>query len=284
MSRWIALVLVLLPAPARAWNPHGHRVVAASAYAQLRPSTRRQVATLLALHPAYPRWTAGVTPGQRAEAAFLRASNWADDIRVDPSIPEADKHKDWHYTNRPYSPDGTPARPAPVPNVETQLRALRRQLVAPSSTPHQRAFALVWLLHLVGDVHQPLHCVARFDRFLPQGDRGGTLVLLSADPQDHLHGFWDRAAGDGPDLASARRDAAQLPAPATAQLAVSDEAAWVSEGEALARQHVYVAPVGPGPGPFRLDDAYVRTARTVARQRLALAGARLARLLNEALR
>src|SRR4051794_31304382 len=131
MSRWIAVLLLLLPTPAWAWNPHGHRVVAAVAYGQLRPQTRRQVSALLALSPGYPRWIAGVAPPDRDQAAFLRASNWADDIREDPTIPEAEKHKDWHYTNRPYAPDGTLSRPAPVPNVETQIHALHGQLAAP---------------------------------------------------------------------------------------------------------------------------------------------------------
>jgi hypothetical protein len=225
----------------------------------------------------------GVPPGERALAAFMRASNWADDIRARPG-PAADKHPDWHYVNVPFSADGTPTRRPAVPNVQTQIAELRGRLADRSAPDHARSGALVWLLHLVGDVHMPLHCVARFDRFLPQGDRGGTLILLSVNPRDHLHGFWDRALGDATDLASARAEAARLPAPPAALIAVGDEAAWVEEGFEAAKRWVYRPPVEAGPGPFVLDARYARDARLLAAERIALAGARLARLLDDALR
>src|SRR4051812_20469849 len=113
MGRGLLVVLLLLASgEARAWNPHGHRVVAAIAYPQLRPEVKRQVAALLRLNPEYPRWVAGVPAAERERAAFLRASNWADDIRELPDYTDAPapprsgygdkhKHKDWHYTNRP---------------------------------------------------------------------------------------------------------------------------------------------------------------------------------------
>lgn len=280
----LAVLVGLLPAaPAQAWNPHGHRVVAALAYPRLRPAVRRTVDALLAAHPDHARWIEGVAPDERALAAFMHASNWADDIRERPG-PAADKHPDWHYVNVPLSLDGTPTRPPAIPNVQTQIAELRRQLADRSVPEGERTTALVWLLHLVGDVHMPLHCVARFDRLLPRGDRGGTLILLSANPRDHLHGFWDRALGDAPDLASARAQAHQLPTPPAALIAVADESAWVAEGVEAARRWVYRPPVAAGPGPFVLDERYVRDARALAAERIALAGARLARLLDQALR
>jgi hypothetical protein len=270
-------------AEARAWNPHGHRVVAAAAYPKLQPQVRQKVASLLALHPQYHDWVAGVSQQERELAAFMRASNWADDIRDMPGFPEGQKHKDWHYTNVPFSSDGTPTRPPAVPNVKTQLAAMRKQLANRSASDHDRAFALVWLLHLVGDVHMPLHCTARFDRKLPGGDRGGTLILVSTDPTDNLHLFWDRALGTSTQLVEARAAARALPAVDAALAAVADENVWVTEGFEAAKKWVYRPPVGVGPGPFPLDARYAQEARTVAAQRMALAGERLARLLNHAL-
>jgi hypothetical protein len=281
----VAVLAVVLGwgAPARAWNPHGHRVVAAFAYRRLRPDVRWKVDALLALHPDHPGWVEGVPPGERSLAAFMRASNWADDLRERPG-PAADKHPDWHYVNVPFSLDGTPTRPPALPNVQTQIAELRRRLADPTASDQERSTALVWLLHLVGDVHMPLHCVARFDRSLPHGDRGGTLIRLSSNPHDHLHGFWDRALGDATDLASARGQARRLPAPPPALIAVADESAWVNEGSEAAKRWVYRPPVEAGPGPFVLDARYARDARLLAAERIALAGARLARLLDDALR
>jgi len=285
MRRFVIAALVLgWAAPARAWNPHGHRVVAAVAYPQLQPQVRQKVAGLLALNPELRHWVEGVPRADRELAAFMRASNWADDIRELPGFPEAEKHKDWHYINVPFSTDGTPTRPSPVPNVQTQIAALRKQLANRSASDKDRAFALVWLLHLVGDVHMPLHCTARFDRQLPGGDRGGTLILISQDPRDNLHLFWDRALGVATDLAQARADARALTPAAPALVAITDEAVWVAEGFEAAKKWVYRPPVGPGPGPFTLDARYASDARTVSAQRIALAGARLARLLNDALK
>src|SRR5690349_12365651 len=89
MRRVLVVALLLsLPGQARAWNPHGHRVVAALAHARLEPPVQRRVDALLALNPDHARWVAGVAPADRAVVAFLRASNWADDIR------EAPDHRD----------------------------------------------------------------------------------------------------------------------------------------------------------------------------------------------
>jgi hypothetical protein len=296
MARLAVLVLLLGWArQAVAWNPHGHRVVAAVAYPRLAPGVQRKVEALLALNPEYRRWVAGLPPGERPLAAFMRASTWADDLRAMPaygdgpqpatlSYQDRHRHGDWHYINVPFSLDGTPTRPPAVPNVQTQIAELRRQLADPGAGDEARSYALVWLLHLVGDVHMPLHCVARFDRQLPHGDRGGTLILLSTDPRDHLHGFWDRALGDAAELEQALATARALPPPPAALAAISDESAWVGEGVEAARRYVYRPPVEAGPGPFLLDARYRREARELSAQRIALAGARLARLLDQALR
>jgi hypothetical protein len=115
MRRLLVVALVLWAGQARAWNPHGHRVVAAVAHARLQPRVQQRVAALLASRPEYRQWAAGVPPAERDRAAFLRAANWADDIRELPAYSEAQKHKDWHYINVPFSIDGTRTRPARGP-------------------------------------------------------------------------------------------------------------------------------------------------------------------------
>jgi hypothetical protein len=138
------------------------------------------------------------------------------------------------------------------------------------------------MLHLVGDIHQPLHAVSRFTQESPEGDLGGNRVRLCAPPcREELHFFWDQAPGHGTPtqaLALARH----LPVAPRQRIADTNIQDWVDESGTLARRVVYAAPIGPGSGPYRLTGAYRDQARIIARERIALAGRRLAVLLNAA--
>jgi hypothetical protein len=172
-----------------------------------------------------------------------------------------------------------------APNAQTQIAAFRQALASPSSSDDVKSYDLVWLLHLVGDVHQPLHATSRFDKDQPNGDRGGNDVALCAPPCKYaLHAFWDNVLGNETSPAAAIRKAAQLP-PAEAKLAdVTAESVWIDESFRAAQKAVYAAPVGIGAGPFTLNEQYKANARALASQRIALAGERLANLLNQALK
>ena len=150
---------------------------------------------------------------------------------------------------------------------------------------------MVWLEHLVGDVHQPLHATSRFTAALPAGDRGGNSIAIcrataaacSKQSAKALHSFWDDALGTSsrPELA-ATKARGMVKAPAD-KAAVDDPAAWLEESLAIAKAAVYAAPVPSDGGPATLSKSYEIQAGSFAEQRAALAGARLARLLNAAL-
>ena len=161
-----------------------------------------------------------------------------------------------------------------------------------------KSYDLVWLLHLVGDVHQPLHCVSRFDAADPKGDRGGNNVNLTGNvqppvcddprycpfgPPSELHAFYDTIAGSGYGVRAVEQAAPGLPKPDTSKAAIRDVTVWVQEGFDLAQNAVYVAPIGVGDGPFAVTPAYQAAAFKLGQKRIALAGARLAALLNDAL-
>ncbi len=130
----------------------------------------------------------------------------------------------------------------------------------------------------------PLHAVSRFTRELPTGDMGGNRVRLCTSPcREELHFFWDGALGHGSPteaLALAR----ELPTPVTHLIADTRIQDWVDESGRIARGVVYGPPIGSGAGPYALTAAYREQARVVARAQVALAGRRLAVLLNTALR
>jgi hypothetical protein len=310
----VVLASTLAAAPARAWDDLGHMEIAALAWTKLAPTAKQRVTALLKLNPRHSSWIVGAAPADQDRVAFMRAATWADSIKSDPTyrdepqpspaaaqnIGYADrlKHGQWHYINQPFSADGTPTVPPASPNVATQLHALRAALVAPGTPDGVRSYDLVWLIHLVGDVHQPLHCIARFDRAHPTGDRGGNAVQIAGNtsppvcddprycpfgPTNNLHFFWDDLEGASYATQPALAAAARLPRPDPKQAAVLDEAVWIREGSEIARTVVYAPPIGVGAGPFAVDAKYEATAHRVARERMALAGARLANLLNDAL-
>jgi hypothetical protein len=144
----------------------------------------------------------------------------------------------------------------------------------------------------VGDVHQPLHSTARFTATDRNGDSGGngvkvclpTSAQCDATHNTSLHSFWDGALGTSNLPSSASAKAATMPKLTFgASVVQAPPNVWVAESFEVARLVVYDAPVGPANGPYRLTNEYRATAGSVAEQRVILAGARLASILNRQL-
>jgi S1/P1 Nuclease len=315
--RWFARVLAAMLGialgvqPALAWNDRGHMSVGYVAYKHLKPAKRDRVNALLKLNPKYNEWAAKVdkqAPNASAQdkntMIFMLATVWADDIKRDRSYkqdgtqggnrpdgsPDPGKntgyddllmHKYWHFIDTPFSTDGTPLPPIPAPNAQERI-ALFRTVLASSSPDELKSYDLVWLLHIVGDIHQPLHASTRVSKADPDGDAGGNFVKLDC-AKCELHFFWDDLLGTQNDLQTVIKGARRLPKATKALVAKTDEKDWVAEGFQAAQQVVYAAPVGPGDGPYTLSPEYKRRAGNLAKQRVALAGARLAKLLNDEL-
>ena len=134
-------------------------------------------------------------------------------------------------------------------------------------------------------MHQPLHCVARFGKTQKAGDEGGNRVKV-CDPQcdGKLHAFWDDALGTGifpSDAVKVGKGLSSVDAGLAAKL---DTAVWIEEGFQAAQTKVYKNPIGAGAGPFSITLTYRKTAGALVRKRVALAGARLANVLNDELK
>jgi hypothetical protein len=117
--------------------------------------------------------------------------------------------------------------------------------------------------------------------------RGGNLVKLHCGAgcsQPNLHAFWDDVLGSYTTNLEAAADAARYLPPPPAELAsIADEKVWLNESFELAKGVVYATPIGVGTGPFILTDDYKAKALAAAKVRIALAGARLPKLLTLAL-
>jgi hypothetical protein len=313
------LLLVSGAAPLYAWDSFGHMEVAYLAYQKLTPAVRARAYDLLRLNPDFASWEATIPAGtsnaDKQMMIFMMASIWADQIKsvppykdrftednpsspnVPPDSPTAGqnigyadlyRHRYWHFIDEPFSDDGTALPGVPKPNAETQIAAFRAAL-ASASPDALKSYDLVWLLHLVGDIHQPLHCVTRISHGQPNGDQGGNAVKCANCDSDYgnLHGFWDDVVGttsNNPDYQSVIAAAKQLPQPNPIAASALDVAGWIAEGVELAKTVVYGNPIGAGGGPFTLTPEYRAAAASAARQRVALAGARLANVLSRDLK
>ena len=320
--RWTILIsaaILVLGGPttsAWAWWDEGHMQIAYVAYKHLTTPVKEKVDTLLKLNTDYPKWTAGTSDEKTAKLyAFVHAATWADDIKTkeygytrdNANSPTAgqnigyadhNQHAYWHFKDIDFSPDGTPlpaadptAPPPPDPvDAVTQMKKMISALPTSSGTSDDiRSYDLVWLLHLVGDVHQPLHAVGRFTKPIPNGDAGGNaeMVIPSTGETIALHAYWDRIFGGYSSPYGAVFDAADKDGlsnitvnKVTAQ--ISDPQAWVEESAELAKQFAYALPVSTGTNAALLTREYETNARNIARSQAALAAARLANLLNDA--
>lgn len=308
LRRWIAvaLCLVLFHSTSQAWGSFGHMAVAWVAYQKLTPAKQARVIALLKKNPYYktkwlPMIPAGTSADQQNLMIFMIAATWPDAIKSDksytsdgdtpPTNPTAwsntgysdmKMHKYWHFIDMPFTQDSTAPLPAiPTTNAETEI-AIARQTLTSTAKDTLKSYDLVWLMHLVGDVHQPLHATTRVSTVDPKGDIGGNDVKVT-NPSDELHGFWDNLPGTGTDLTKVIAYAQTLAAADPDLAKKTDAADWINESFTLASTQVYLDPIGAGNGPFALTDAYKSNAQTIANQRVELAGERLANVINNEL-
>lgn len=299
----LAMLVVWMPS-ASAWNFTGHYVIAAIAYDRLKPATRARVDDLIRRHPDYQTiFLKGAPSGDaaaRARYAFIQSAVWPDAIRNDPrfynedrrdavktpllpGFPEMGRHTMWHYIDNPFTQDGTKLSPVDMPNALTELERLAGALSKPVGDTANPVYALPWVIHIVGDVHNPLHSVSRFSKENSEGDRGGNLVFVQ--PGRNLHAFWDGLAGPDPsNMANVNRLAAEL---GRGQSVGVEQryTMWINEGVDRAKLSVYTfgRTSGTQSKPIRLSREYQNKAKVLARQLLTDAGFRLAEVLNQKL-
>ena len=276
----LALVaLATFASPALAYWDYGHQAVARIAWKQMRPDTRRAVAALLKDSALLDTPTC---PARTIE----QASVWADCIK-----PLGDRFTyaySWHYQDvdvcKPFDLKG-PCKDGNC--LSAQIERQARLLADPAVPTRERIMALAFLVHFVGDLHQPLHAGEH-------GDRGGNKVAANygvIGGRTNLHSIWDgwlpeRAMTTppaGPDAVLA-----QIPAAQRAGIASGTVEDWSREMWGKARTLAYQTMVGdpcgapPAERPT-LTEEQVRSLIPDVRRDVAEGGIRLARLLDDAL-
>ncbi len=270
-------ILIVFSGSALAWNATGHRIIAQIAYDQLTPNARKQVLQL----------TKVMAKSDGSSKVFANSAAWADDLRID----GVNAFNHWHFIDTPYFADNTvlPKNPMPSDNIVWAIQQCLTVLQNPNTNRFEKAFFLRMLIHLVGDAHQPLHCINRYSRIFPNGDNGGNLFLLPPPDPSNLHAYWD----DGLGLFDAYNASGSLTLGKLKSIAKNLEIAypavkfatrsrdlnpqvWVNESFYLAKTFVYQTPVNKP-----LTQVYLQQGQIMVQQQLVIAGYRLGQLLNQ---
>ncbi len=283
----LALTLSLAqPAPAVAWGDEGHEIAAFVAQSYLKPDVRKKITALLAAD------TDPLTAHDIAAEA-----TWADKFRDANTGGSRARTREWHFVdieiaapnldeacfNHPPLPSGTVASDGPADDcVVDKIQEFAAELANPATDLDEQIVALKFILHFVGDVHQPLH--ASDDH-----DRGGNAKSVSAAgfKARNLHHFWDTEfVGQlGPDAKSIASDLiGHISKDQEKQWEAGEPADWAQESWQIAKNDAYGQLPAPSTrGSYRLPDEYVAMAAQDVSLQLSKGGVRLAFILNKAL-
>jgi len=285
---YVVLIQFLFQVNTFAWGDTGHMAVAQIAYQNLDSPAKKNRADELV----------GLIRLQNADSEktydFVTSACWMDDIRDSPMF---EPLKDWHFITQRYIIDNAVADEEPPPvNAASILNWLGSKLNDEDEADLKKAYYLAELNHLIGDIHQPLHSVTRYTPDRKGGDRGGNFFPLDdAAPRKNLHSYWDAGGGlfgfrdVGRPLNETRRKTLAAYAnkimndyPRSAMIGEINDLKpnnWAKESFNLAKINVYQG-IKEDVIP---SDAYRANAQKVSARRIALAGYRLAAILNKVL-
>lgn len=299
-------VVLTAATPVFSWDETGHKISAYIAWQQMKPDVRERVIKILLAAPEDSQIaTFYMTYGTRSEEIrrreyFMLMATWADIIR-DRNFDNRYKnyHKStWHYADTFWTvKDG---KIEYLSGPEDGGKALEKlndfdAMIRGRITDAQKAVAIAWLEHLIGDLHQPLHTSARVTDLEPKGDQGGNLFLLTPkdtprDKQENLHWFWDSIVVRNIPNKNNACDADFIDPIAEqiikkypysqvqGRLAPGKFDEWIKESLAAAQTAVFSSDLKRFEMP---SEKYKKNALKVAEERLALAGYRMGELFNQ---
>lgn len=279
LKRWFIVCcswcLVCMPSLGWGWNALGHQVIWEMVAPQLTPASQQQVAV-------------AVTTLKRVDERIHQPVDlglWPDTLRRDGVL----AFNRWHYTDHHYTPGRT--RKSFNFRGDNSLTALKNAIAvleAPHTTAFEKAFFLSFLIHVVGDIHQPLHNISLYNAQFSHGDAGGNRFLIQAPYAKNLHQYWDQGLNfteryeSNYPLSSeqikqlALRLQQRYPeSKLKTALAETDANRWSVAAYELAISYAYDIAFNAKP-----SQAYREHGRDISERQLVLAAHRLASLLN----
>lgn len=273
MHYWQVLLIIIVffgfSEQSFAWNAIGHALVAQIAYDQLTPEKQKYWnKKISALRKVYPKEN------------FIYASLLPDQLKMR-GIHAFDS---WHFVNLPIGTANNSVH-ANSENIIWAILQSKKVLADSHAKPFEKAFFASFLIHWVADAHQPLHCTSLYNHQFPHGDYGGNSYRLKGRKFPNLHADWDRGAGFlnhtvWKNAKVLQKSAQQLekkypPSYFGNRVNQLDPIIWTQESHDLAIQYAYAIPYFSKPTP-----AYQKKVQEITQEQIALAGYRLAFLLE----
>jgi hypothetical protein len=256
MRPFLWLAAITLSLPVFAWGPEGHSLVARIAETQLTPATRARVVAILG---------PGVT--------MASVASWADEVRRTRA-----ETAPWHFIDIPIDKSRLDMERdcAKGDCIVSVISRFRQTLRDPATAPDQRREALMFIIHFVGDLHQPLHSSDNHDR-------GGNSVQVQFHGQaTNLHSLWDSGIlGRLPSEDQLFPDLSQVSGKKHKGWSKGTITDWAEESHKVGQKVVYgKLPKTTAGTPVAIDGPYETAAGPAIREQLERAGARLAQVLN----
>jgi hypothetical protein len=260
------IVLIFLSQASFAWDANGHVLVSHLSYQYLTPKTK------LWLHRYLTRAKHPPKVGE-----LYQASVWLDQVRGGRY-----RHlRQIHYIDQAFG-DSNYFQKNSAKNAVLAINEASACLQNPRAKTKDIRQAIKILLHVVADLHQPMHSINYYSKEFPQGDRGGNLYLIHNDYfYGNLHHFWDEGGGYLSDFSWKNRFSLELKVKDIADGQCDwlrekiDPDSWAQDSYNLAKKYAYYPP-----SSLAEFETYQKTAQTLSRQQLNKAACRLAAVLN----
>lgn len=259
--------LTLLAFNSYSWNAVGHQLIAQIAYDNLNPKAKSLC----------NQYNKALNKFSRS-GNFVRSATWLDSLRA--------KDVHWfdplHYIDIPFSNDGTELPTLAESNALIGIQQAIQAIKSPKTTQAEKGLSLRILVHVIGDVHQPLHTISQITQQYPKGDLGGNLFLLGKNSIGaNLHKYWDNGGGiliGQSKSVQIKNKAKQLEKKWSCAMAnkLSKPEQWIKASNQIAQHQVYNIAVGSVP-----SKQYQLTAQNLSQKQIFLAGCRLAGVLNQ---
>lgn len=301
----MSMLLLISALSVSAWDDAGHKLSAYIAWQRMSPDVREKAVKILLAAPEDSDLSVFYLQDSRSENAkkrelFMIAATWADIVRDRKFDVRYKKyHKgNWHYADTFWRNDNNKFEE--LQGFEEGGQAVVKlyefdKMMRDAAVPDaDKAIALAWILHLGGDIHQPLHTSARVTELEPKGDQGGNLFLLNPkdtprERSENLHWFWDSIVGRNIARKNDACDTDYLPPIGDAMmkkypfakmqnnLALGNFDEWQKQSFKFNPTDVFSADLVRYEKP---SEKYKKNAFRVSQQQLAMAGYRLGEMLN----
>ena len=296
----LVIVLVLLTSISTyAWDATGHIIVAQIAYDNLTPIAKKDIDDLFK--------TTGFSKQFPTFSPYIYSAPWPDYLNYDIKAPKGNAEDifdfwknvtiSWHYINDPIV-IGNFQPPKISPN--NSVFAVQYLIQALSEAINRKQYNLaiydlIFLTHIIGDIHQPLHSSTLYDKDFPNGDLGGNYYKIhSSFGATELHAAWDGSLGRfenwphfsgrpgyHPPQSLVENTAMQFESACNQQANDTDPNTWEKEAHDIAMNFVYPMHNSSAPKPNdSLTQNYITSGQAVAAKQMCLAGKRLAAVLN----